>query len=109
MIGHSYSRLVSYKRWADRGLYDVVGPALGRLEAQESAILLRILDHVHIVDRIFQRHLLGLPPAFQAPRSERIPPFDVLAESAAEVDAPITAAMPACCCRRAASRRTTTG
>jgi hypothetical protein len=86
MIGHSYSQLVSYKRWADRGLYDVVGQKLEWLDAQEAAVLLRILDHIHVVDRIFQHHLQGLPHTFQAPRSEQIPEFPALAESVREID-----------------------
>jgi uncharacterized damage-inducible protein DinB len=86
MIGHSYSQLVSYKRWADRGLYDVVGQKLEWLDAQEAAVLLRILDHIHVVDRIFQHHLQGLPHTFQAPRSEQIPEFPALAESVRKID-----------------------
>jgi uncharacterized damage-inducible protein DinB len=86
MIGHPYSQLVSYKRWADRGLYDMVGQKLDRLDSQESAVLLRILDHSHVVDMIFQHHLQGLPHAFQAPRSEQIPEFRALADSMREID-----------------------
>jgi uncharacterized damage-inducible protein DinB len=86
MIGHSYSQLVLYKQWADRGLYDVVGQALERLDPGEAAILLRILDHIHVVDRIFQHHLLGLPPTDRSPRSDRIPPFLALADSVIQVD-----------------------
>jgi uncharacterized damage-inducible protein DinB len=86
MIGHSYLQLVSYKRWADRGLYDVVGQQLERLDTHDAVVLLRILDHIHIVDRIFQHHLQGLPLAFQAPRSEQIPEFQALADSVNEID-----------------------
>jgi uncharacterized damage-inducible protein DinB len=49
-------------------------------------VLLRILDHIHVVDRIFQHHLEGAPPAFQTPRSEQIPEFQALADSVREVD-----------------------
>ena len=80
------TRLVHYKRWADRGLYDVVGQNLDRMEAHDAAILLRILDHAHVVDRIFQHHLLGMPHAFPAPRSDDIPDLPALATSVREVD-----------------------
>ena len=80
-----YSQLIAMKRWADRGLYDVVSRNLERLTREESSIMLRILDHIHVVDRIFQHHLQGLPHAFQAPRSERLPQFQSLADSAREV------------------------
>jgi uncharacterized damage-inducible protein DinB len=48
--------------------------------------MLRILDHIHTVDRIFQHHLQGLPHAFRAPRSEHLPDLPALTASAREVD-----------------------
>jgi len=87
MIGHPYAQLVSYKRWANRDLYDVVGRHLDGLDTQDAVVLLRILDHMHVVDMIFQRHLQGLPQSFHAPRSEQIPEFQVLADSVTEIDA----------------------
>jgi uncharacterized damage-inducible protein DinB len=81
-----YSQLVRYKQWADRGLYDVVGQNLDRLDAQDAAILLRILDHAHVVDKIFQHHLQGLSHAFHAPRSEETPDFRTLMSGVREVD-----------------------
>ncbi len=48
--------------------------------------MLRIFDHVHVVDRIFQHHLQGVPHAFRAPRSEKMPDLQELARSASEVD-----------------------
>jgi uncharacterized damage-inducible protein DinB len=81
-----YSQLIAIKRWADRGLYEVVGRNLERLTREESSIMLRILDHIHVVDRIFQHHLRGLPHAFRAPRSETVPELRALADSAKEVD-----------------------
>lgn len=81
-----YSQLIETKRWADRGLYDVVGRNFDRLSSEEGSIMLRILDHIDTVDRIFQHHLQGLPHTFQAPRSAETPPLDALARSAREVD-----------------------
>lgn len=86
MTSQPYSQLIGYKRWADRGLYDVVGRHLDRLECQDAAILMRILDHIHVVDRIFQHHLQGLPHRFQSPQSEEMPDFRSLASSAQEID-----------------------
>src|SRR5215510_11720763 len=86
MIANQYSQLVSYKRWADRGLYDVVGRKLEQLNPPEAAVLLRILDHIHVVDRIFQHHLQEVPHAFHAPRSEQIPAFQALADGVREID-----------------------
>ena len=81
-----YSQLIATKRWADRGLYDAVTQHFSRLSAEEGSIMLRILDHIHVVDRIFQHHLQGKPHAFRAPRSPELPQLDALADSAREVD-----------------------
>lgn len=81
-----YSQLMAMKRWADRGLYDAVSRNFERLTRDESSIMLRILDHIHTVDRIFQHHLQGLPHDFRAPRSESLPELQALASSTREVD-----------------------
>ncbi|HKR34831.1 MAG TPA: DinB family protein [Steroidobacteraceae bacterium] len=81
-----YSQLIATKRWADRGLYDAVARNFPQLSNEEATIMLRILDHIHTVDRIFQHHLQGLPHTFQGPRSAQLPQLDALAESAREVD-----------------------
>ena len=86
MIHAPYPRLIDIKRWADRGLYDVVSRNFDRLSGAEASIMLRILDHIHVVDRIFQHHLQGLPHTFQAPRSEKVPELESLAKSVSEVD-----------------------
>jgi len=86
MTRQPYSQLMEIKRWADRGLYDVVSQNFERLTNEEASIMLRILDHIQVVDRIFQHHLQGLPHTFQAPRSERMPELQVLANSSREVD-----------------------
>lgn len=87
MTSLPYSQLVSYKQWADRSLCDTAREALPRLDARDGAILLQIMDHMHVVDRIFQHHLRGLPHAFKAARSEQVPAFDQLAEGLRETGA----------------------
>jgi uncharacterized damage-inducible protein DinB len=81
-----YSQLIDIKRWADRGLYDVVSQNIGRLSAEDATNMLRILDHIHAVDKIFQHHLRGFPHTYPAPRSEELPELQDLASSAREVD-----------------------
>jgi uncharacterized damage-inducible protein DinB len=87
MTVQPWSHLVRCKQWADRGLYEVVTANIDRLDAEEASIVVRILDHIHVVDRIFQHHLQGVPHAFSAPRSEVMPDLATLAEAAREVDA----------------------
>ena len=86
MICQPYSKLIAIKQWADRGLYDVVSQNFGRLNHEEASIMLRILDHINVVDKIFQHHLQGLPHTFRAPRSEKMPELQELARSAREID-----------------------
>ena len=86
MTSQPYAQLIDIKRWADRGLYDVVSRNFDRLSAEEASIMLRIFDHIHVVDRIFQHHLQALPHTFLAPRSEQMPELQALADSAREVD-----------------------
>lgn len=86
MTHRAFTQLVRYKRWADRGLYDVVGPHLDRLDTTDATTLLRLLDHIAAVDSIFQHHLLGLPHGMKAPTSEKVPDFQALARRAGEVD-----------------------
>ncbi len=82
-----YAQLINVKRWADHGLYGERSPAISTgYRADDASIMLRILDHIHAVDRIFQHHLCGLPHTFKAARSETIPTLDALAKSAREVD-----------------------
>lgn len=82
----AYSQLIQVKRWADRGLHDAVERNFDRLGSEDASIMLRILDHIHAVDRIFQHHLLGLPHTFKAPRSETIPELQTLLKSTKELD-----------------------
>lgn len=83
---HTYSQLIAIKRWADRGLYDIVSQNFDRLSAEEGSLMLRIFDHIHVVDQIFRHHLLGLPHSFHAPRSEKMPALQALSDSSREVD-----------------------
>lgn len=86
MVHTPYPQLIAIKRWADRGLYDVVSRNFGRLTGEDASIMLRVLDHIHVVDRIFQHHLQELPHTFRVPRSEKVPELQALANSVREVD-----------------------
>lgn len=79
-----YSQLIEVKRWADRGLCDAIARQREQLSEQEIEILTQILDHINVVDRIFQHHLQGLPHSHRGPRSEVLPTFETLAERVLE-------------------------
>lgn len=80
-----YSQLIAMKRWADRGLCEAVSRNIERLTREEASLLLRILDHIHALDRIFQHHLRGLPHGSRAPRSATRPDLQALASGTREV------------------------
>ena len=86
MIRQPYAQLIDMKRWADHGLCDAVTSSIDQLTADDASIMLRILDHIHVVDRIFQHHLQGVPHAFQAARSDVMPDFAALTDSIKETD-----------------------
>ena len=87
MTANPYSMLVRCKQWADTGLHETIARNFDRLDAQDAAIVPLILDHIHVVDRIFQHHLQGLAHRFHAPRSDVTPDIETLAQDAKEVDA----------------------
>ena len=89
MFAHRYAQLIDIKRWADRGLLDAVDENLPRLSEGDAALMMLVLDHIHVVDRIFQHHLTGTPHGFAAPRSETPPAppsLPAMARSVREVD-----------------------
>jgi len=86
MSDMTYCQLVSIKRWADLGLYRTLEDNIQRLDEQNVAVICQILDHMHVVDRIFQAHLQGKPHSFQAPRSQTVPDLKSLARQVDEVD-----------------------
>jgi uncharacterized damage-inducible protein DinB len=86
MFAHRYGQLIGIKRWADRGLMDAVGENLAHLSESDAALIMLVLDHIHVVDRIFQHHLTGTPHGLTAARSETPPALAAMARSMREVD-----------------------
>ena len=85
-MSNSCCQLVQYKQWADSGLYQIVSENLHRVEGFDRDVLMRILDHMHVVDRIFRHHLLDEQHEYDGARSREAMPFEALAEQVREVD-----------------------
>ena len=47
---------------------------------------IRVMNHIHIVDRIFASHLRGEPHGFSATNTPETPPLDVLRSAVRETD-----------------------
>jgi len=86
MATQLYLNLVSFKQWADEGLHEIVSRTIDRIGSEDLTNLLRLLDHMLIVDLIFRNHLRGSPSDFLAPRSDRLPDIQWLVETSREVD-----------------------
>lgn len=77
-----YRTLVHYKRWATTGLNAVLAETLNRIPVGEQSAVLRILDHVQVVDEIFSSNLEARLHGYQAARSADLPSFETLASKA---------------------------
>lgn len=77
-----YRTLVHYKRWATNGLNAVLAETLDRIPADERFVVLRLLDHIQVVDEIFSSNLEARSHGYRAARSAELPSFDTLASKA---------------------------
>jgi uncharacterized damage-inducible protein DinB len=77
-----YRTLIHQKRWATNGLNAVIAENLDRVPADERILILRLLDHIQVVDEIFRHNLEARPHGYGAPRSAELPPLDALAANA---------------------------
>ena len=77
-----YRTLIHQKRWATNGLNAVIAENFERVPADERILLLRLLDHIQVVDEIFRHNLEARPHGYGAPRSTELPSLDVLASKA---------------------------
>lgn len=79
--------LFHYKASAGRELFDALRGAEATIPVDNLRRVLRILNHAHIVDRIFLAHLEGRSHAYAASWEADAPALPALAQSTADVDA----------------------
>jgi uncharacterized damage-inducible protein DinB len=77
-----YRTLIHQKRWATNGLNAVIAENVDRVPADERILILRLLDHIQVVDDIFRHNLEARPHNHTAPRSAELPSLDALASRA---------------------------
>lgn len=78
--------LFEYKRWANAELADALVAARPKMSPEAFKLAVRILNHTHVVDRIFQAHLEGRPHGFSATNTTETPEPEALKASLAQVD-----------------------
>jgi len=79
--------LFAYKAWANRALYDALLAATPGEHPMEMATITITLDHVSVVDQLFQARIAGEPEPFTGVISPQTPPLAQLRDTVAKTDA----------------------
>jgi uncharacterized damage-inducible protein DinB len=78
-----FAKLFGYKAWANREIFATLA---AQPDGAQSAPIVRILNHVYVVDAIFQAHLQGVPHGYTALNTPATPRIAVLREGVARLD-----------------------
>ena len=78
--------LFKYKAWANDELFAQLETMDPVAHPDERHTALRLLNHIHVVDRIFAAHLAGKAHAYGATNTPETPAFDELRGAVAELD-----------------------
>lgn len=76
--------LFDYKAWANAELFEVLATVSSEADLHTA---IRTLNHIYVVDRIFQAHLLGESHGYEASNTKETPTLDGLRAAVAETDA----------------------
>lgn len=79
--------LFAHKAWANDELFAALAGVDAVAHPTEVRSAIRILNHVHVVDRIFQAHLEGRPHHYKATNTQETPTLAALAAEVKAVDA----------------------
>jgi uncharacterized damage-inducible protein DinB len=79
--------LFAQKSWANNDLFNVLATVSADEHADTVHSAIRMLNHIYVVDRIFQAHLLGERHGYSATNTEATPGLDELQFSVAGTDA----------------------
>lgn len=84
---NTLAALFAQKSWSNNELFNALAavPAHAHAEALHTAV--RTLNHIHVVDRIFQAHPAGRPHGYTATNTEATPELGTLQFEVAETDA----------------------
>ena len=82
--------LVRYKAWADAVFFEALSKLPPELLTAPQPIIfgsiVRTLNHVHAMDRVWRAHLEGRPHGYTTRIPAECPPFGELREAQAELD-----------------------
>jgi uncharacterized damage-inducible protein DinB len=78
--------LFKYKAWANEELFAELGKVDPVAHQAERHTAIRLLNHIHVVDRIFAAHLSGEAHAYAGTNTPETPTFEELRSAVAESD-----------------------
>jgi len=78
--------LVAHLAWANRGLFTALREVESFDARPGSEPIRRVLDHVHVVSRIFQAHLQGVSHPYASTQSATLPSLVQLDHSSEAID-----------------------
>lgn len=78
--------LFKYKAWANVELFAEVEKLDPQARQAERHLAIRLLNHIHVVDRIFAAHLAGQPHAHTATNTPGTPALHELRDDVAQTD-----------------------
>jgi len=79
--------LFAQKSWANNELFNRLATVDPQQHAAALQTAVRTLNHIHVVDRIFQAHLQGTPHGYTATNTEAAPDLGELQFAVADTDA----------------------
>lgn len=78
--------LFKYKAWANDELFAELDKLDPQARQAERHLAIRLLNHIHVVDRIFAAHLAGQPHAYTATNTPETPTLAELRDAVAQTD-----------------------
>jgi uncharacterized damage-inducible protein DinB len=78
--------LFKYKMWADAELHAAVASLGSGADADQTHAAIRLLNHIHVVDKIFAANLQGAKHGFTATNTPDTPAIDDLSWAVQETD-----------------------
>lgn len=79
--------LFQFKAWSNRALFARLQDVDAGTHAEPLHAMVRMLNHIYVVDRIFRAHLLGEAHGYTGTNTEETPTLDELQFAVAETDA----------------------
>ena len=83
---HPFANAFRYKAWANQDLLDLGERQWPSLPGEDARFFVRILNHTHVVDRIFIGHITGEPHGFDADNTAATPTIAELRAAMTQAD-----------------------